>query len=370
MPIRKPKLTLPIIALALILLAGCSTVRSIGRIPSKKRRAEFTATYPNFINDEFRNLYDTSDSLVYVDTTRVHLEEKVRKFSKRPKLSQPIPSVKTNLKDTIYPLPTITWFGHSSYLIQSQGFHILVDPILSDYASPLWYFNRSMPGSHVYKPKDMPAIDVLLITHDHYDHLDCHTVRKLRKKSAHAVVPIGVGSFLKQWNWKPEKMQEVYWGDTVTLAPGIRIISTPCQHRSGRWTKKNRTLWTSYVLDIHGYRLFLGGDSGYNKHFKDIGNTYGPFDLVILENGQYNLDWPKNHSFPEQTVHAAQDLKARMVLPVHWARFAAAFHTWNEPVKELLPLMDSIRIPVTVPRIGEPYTICSPAKRDDWWNLE
>ncbi|NDV84609.1 MBL fold metallo-hydrolase [Bacteroides sp. 51] len=370
MPMRKPKLILILITLAVILLSGCSTIRSIGKIPSKERRAEFAVKYPNFINNEFRNLYDASDSLIYVDTTRIRKEIKMRKFTKRPKLSQPIPSVKTNLKDITFNRPTITWFGHSSYLIQSQGFNILVDPLLTDYASPIWYFNRSMPGSYVYKIKDLPPIDVLLITHDHYDHLDCHTIRKLRKKNTHAVVPVGVGSFLKQWNWKSGHMQEVYWGDTVDLAPGIRLISTPSQHRSGRWLKKNQTLWTSYVLEIHGYRIFIGGDSGYNKHFKDIGDTYGPFDLAILENGQYNLDWAKNHSFPEQTVHTAQDLRTRMVLPVHWARFAAAYHTWNEPIKELLPLMDDAGILVTIPLIGEPYTIGDPPKTEVWWDFE
>jgi len=307
-----------------------------------------------------------SDSLIYVDTIRER-QAKMRKFSKRPKLAQSVPSIKTNLKDTTFDRPTIVWFGHSSYLIQSKGFNILVDPILSDYASPLWYFNRSIPGSHIYKVKDMPRIDIVVITHDHYDHLDCHTIRKLRKTNAHAVVPIGVGSYFKQWRWKPHHIEEVYWGDTVELASDIRLISTPAQHRSGRWKKKNRTLWTSYVLDIHGYRLFIGGDSGYNKHFKDIGNTYGPFDLAMLENGQYSLEWPKNHSFPEQTKHTAEELKTYMVLPTHWARFAAAYHTWCEPVEELLPLMDEIRIPVTVPRIGEPYTVGDPPKREEWW---
>lgn len=367
---RKFKQSPILLALAVMLLSGCATIRSIGRIPSKERRAEFATRYPNFIGDAFRNLYDTTDSLLYIDTTRVRMEEKTRKFSKRPQLSQPIPTVRTNLKDTLFDRPTLTWFGHSSYLIQARGIHILVDPVLSDYASPLWYFNRSMPGSYAYKPKDLPPIDVLLITHDHYDHLDCHTIRKLRKKGIRAVAPVGVGSFLKQWGWKTEHMQEVYWGDTVDLAPHVRLISTPSQHRSGRWLKKNRTLWTSYVLDIQGYRIFIGGDSGYNKHFKAIGDKYGPFDLAILENGQYNLDWVKNHSFPEQTVHTAQDLNARMVLPVHWARFASAYHAWNEPIGELLPLMEDAGIPVTVPRIGEPYIIGSPPKTEVWWNFE
>lgn len=358
------------LAAILILLYGCSVVRSVGRYPSKERRAEFAVRYPNFVEGEFRNVYHTSDSLIYVDTTRVRKEVNLRKFSKRPKLSKPMPSVKTNLKDTLSDRPTIVWFGHSSFLIQSQGFNILVDPVMSDNASPLWYFNRSMPGSFIYKMKDLPPIDFVLITHDHYDHLDAHTMRKLRRKETQAIVPIGVGSYLKQWRWPRGRYREVYWGDTITLARGIRLISTPAQHTSGRWIKKRLTLWTSYVLDIHGYRLFLGGDSGYSNHFRDIGNTHGPFDLSLLENGQYNLDWAKNHSFPEQTVHSAQYLKTKMVFPIHWARYAGAYHLWNEPIKELLPLMNKAGIPVTVPRIGEPYTIGDPPKEDVWWDFE
>lgn len=365
----KPKLTLAAIILAVVLHAGCSSIRSIGNYSYKKRQVEF-AQYPNFRDGVFKNLHDTSDSLLYVDSLRVHIESKLRKFSKRPKLSQAIPSVKTNLRDTVFNKPTIVWFGHSSYMIQSKGFTILVDPVLSDYGSPVWYINRSMPGSHTYKPKDLPPVDLVLITHDHYDHLDCKTIRKLRKSGAHAITPIGVGSLLDYWGWKSERLQEVYWGDTVNIAPDIRIISTPTQHFSGRWLKKNRTLWTSYVLEIHGYKLFLSGDGGYNKHFKDIGDKYGPFDLAILENGQYNLEWSKNHSFPEQTIHTAQDVKARMVLPVHWARFAAAYHVWNEPIKQLLPLLDKAGIPVTVPRIGQPYTIGDPPMREVWWDFE
>ena len=370
MPGFTPKLTTTGIIVALLLfLAGCSTVRSIGKYTYKKRSVEF-AQYPNFKDGEFKNLYDMSDSLIYVDSSRISIEKKMRKFSKRPKLSAKIPSVKTNLKDTTFALPTVIWFGHSSYLIQSQGFNILVDPVLSDYASPVWYINRSMPGSHSYTVKDMPPIDLVLITHDHYDHLDCRTMRKLRKTNSRAIVPVGVGSLLDYWGWEKDQLQEVYWGDSIDVASGIRIISTPTQHFSGRWVKKNRTLWTSYVLEIHGYRLFLSGDGGYNKHFRDIGETYGPFDLAILENGQYNPDWAKNHSFPEQTVHTAQDVRAKMVLPVHWARFAAAYHVWNEPIKEYILLMDAAGIPLTIPRIGEPYTVGNPPKREVWWDFE
>lgn len=364
---RKQTITFLVWTLATVVtLSGCSVIRSIGKYPSKEKEAEY-ALLPNYKERSFQNRYNT-DSIPYIEQ-RVQ-REKTRKFRKRPKLSKEIPFVKTNLKDTLFAEPTIVWFGHSSYLIQANGFNILVDPVLSDYASPLWYFNRSMPGSHQYRFKDMPSIDLILITHDHYDHLDCSTIRKFRKKNTRAIVPLGIGSLLTQWGWKTDHFKEVNWGDTIEVDNRVRVISTPTQHRSGRWKKKGRTLWTSYVLEIGNQRLFLGGDGGYNRHFKDIGDQYGPFDLAVLENGQYSLEWPKNHSFPEQTVHAAQELKAKMVLPVHWSRFAAAYHAWNEPIKELLPLMDAVGIPVTAPRIGEPYTIGTPAKREVWWNFE
>lgn len=353
------------------LIAGCAQVRSIGTFPSKKTRKKF-AQYPNHKGKEFYNLYEIYDTLLYVDSTRKPLEKKIRKYYKRLKLSQPMPSVERDLKaDTVFDRPTITWFGHSTYMIQSKGFNILVDPFFCGFASPLWYINRTIPGSNPYKLKDLPPIDLILVTHDHYDHMDYRSMRRLRKKDIQTIVPIGVGIQLKYWGWKSDSFEEMYWGDTITINPDIKVISTPAHHWSGRWIhKKRRILWTSYVLEIDGYRIFLSGDGAYNKHFKDIGDTYGPFDLAILENGQYNLEWPTNHSFPEQTAHTAQDVKAKMILPVHWAKLAPAYHVWNEPIKMFLEFMDEAGIPVTVPRIGEPYTIGDPPKRDVWWDFE
>lgn len=309
--------------------------------------------------------------MLYIDSTRVPLEKKIRKYSKRPKLSQPIPSIKTNLKEASYENLTITWLGHSTYLIQTKEITILVDPFLSNFASPLWYINRTIPGSHVYKVKDLPQVDLILVTHDHYDHFDYKTMRKLRKRHIPTIVPLGVGTLLKHWGWKSRDYQEVYWGDTLTIGPDIQLTSTPAHHWSGRWVrKKRRMFWTSYVLDIDGHRLFLGGDGAYNKHFKDIGDAYGPFDLAILENGHYNLEWTQNHSFPEQTRHTVQELQAQMVLPVHWGKLAPAYHPWNEPIKLLLQFMDEMEIPVTVPQIGQPYTVGDLPLREVWWDFD
>ncbi len=350
-----------------LLLAACSAIRSTGRYPSKKQQAVF-AQLPNYKDGEFQNLYPRTDIASRPHRSAFSKERYSR--LKKPKLSRAMPSVKVNLKDTVFQAPTIVWFGHSSYLIHSRGFNILVDPVFSGYGSPLWFINRNFDGSNVYTLDDLPAIDLLILTHDHYDHTDYKTVRKLRKTAVKVVTPLGTGRTLDYWGYKPVQFHEVNWGDSLQVAPDILLVSTPAHHFSGRRNKRRKTLWTSYMLEIHGYRIFLSGDGGYNQHFTDIGNRYGPFDLAILENGQYSSYWPMSHCIPEQTAQVAKNLNAHMVLPVHWAKFSATYHSWNDPVKRLLPCADSLGIPVTVPRIGEPFTVGDIPKRDVWWDFD
>lgn len=360
---------LPVVAL--LLFIGCTAIKSIGKYPTKEQEAAF-AQLPNYKDGMFRSPYPRLDTIDRDTVRRRHgffSKERTSRF-KKPKLSRDMPHVKVNLRDTLFDQLTVVWFGHSSYLIQSGSVNILVDPVFSGYGSPVSFVNKCYDGSNVYRVEDLPGIRLLLLTHDHYDHTDYKTVRKYRKSVGQVVLPLGMGRTLKYWGYKPEQFTEVNWGDSIQIADDVLLIATPAQHFSGRYTTKNKTLWTSYVLQIHGYRLFLGGDGGYNKHYADIGETYGPFDLAILENGQYSPYWTHNHSYPEQTARAAADLKAKMILPVHWAKFSATYHPWNDPVKRLLPAADSLGIPVTVPRIGEPYTIGQPAKREVWWEFE
>lgn len=348
---------------------GCSAIRSTGRYPSKKQQAEF-AQLPDYRNGEFQNMYKRMDTVRAAAPRRSGFNKERYGRFKKPVLSRAMPSVKTNLKDTSFQAPTIVWFGHSSCLIQSKDINILVDPVFSGYGSPLRFVNKNIDGSNIYSVDDLPPVDLLILTHDHYDHTDYKTVRKLRKTVGRVIVPLGMGRTLDYWGYDESQFREVNWGDSVAVAPDVLLISTPAQHFSGRRNKRRKTLWTSYVLEIHGYRIFLGGDGGYNRHFADIGNRYGPFDLAMLENGQYSAYWPTSHCFPEQTAQAAADLKAEMILPVHWAKFRATYHVWNDPIKRLLPRADSAGIPVTVPRIGEPYTIGDAPKRDVWWDFD
>jgi L-ascorbate metabolism protein UlaG (beta-lactamase superfamily) len=214
--------------------------------------------------------------------------------------------------------------------------------------------------------RDLPPIDIILISHDHYDHLDYRTLMRLKQQVKKVVVPIGVGSHLRHWGFAADKVVELNWHQSFSLG-GLSITATPARHRSGRMFKANQTLWASYVIQAGSHRLFYSGDGGYGYHFKQIGQQYGPFDLALMECGQYSTNWPHSHMMPEQTAQAAADLQARMMLPVHWAKFAESDHPWNDPVTRLLPAARQLGVSVCTPQIGEAYTLGEPPKQRVWW---
>ena len=281
---------------------------------------------------------------------------------------QPLPSVKTNLNELPDDEISIVWFGHSSYLIKSGGTTVLVDPVFSGYASPVPFFGKAFPGANVCSVADMPPIDLLIITHDHYDHLDYETVVALRDKVKRVVTSLGVGAHLERWGYDPTRITELDWDESVDLSEGFSVTAVPARHFSGRGIRRGRSLWSAFVLDLNDRRLFLGGDSGYGPHFAKIGREHGPFDVALLECGQYGRDWPTIHMFPHEVPQAARDLNARVLLPVHWAKFALAFHPWSEPVRLLTKAMnpaDSIQL--TTPKIGEPVTLGRDLPKNRWW---
>ncbi|GHS91260.1 hypothetical protein AGMMS49949_01340 [Alphaproteobacteria bacterium] len=265
----------------------------------------------------------------------------------------------------------------------------MVDPIFSATASPFLKAIPAFEGANIYAAEDFPAIDCLLITHDHYDHLDYKTVVALRPKVRQVVVPLGVGSHFRYWGYDPQHIRELNWYESFSLK-NATITATPALHMSGRTLFLGRTLWASYLVHMGKYRLFFGGDGGYGEHFREIGEGRrgrawtnkgnsqeaifegegpGPIDLAFLENGQYNENWPKNHMFPEQTVQAAKDLKAKVFLPIHWGKFCLSEHFWNEPIQKLLTLADAAAQRVTVPKVGEVCRMDEADKRDPWWKF-
>lgn len=291
-------------------------------------------------------------------------------FKKEPRRKplDSIPSVKTDLLHLPKDQNVLVWFGHSSYFIQLDGKRMLVDPVFSGNASPVRGTNKSFKGSDIYTTADLPGIDYLFITHDHYDHLDYETVVAIKDRIGKVICGLGVGSHLEYWGYAPDKIVELDWNDSVELGDGFTIYATPARHFSGRSFTRNNTLWVSFVLKSPGKKLFLGGDSGFDKHFADIGNRFGPFDLAILENGQYDEAWRYIHSRPEETLMAAIDLKAKRMFPVHSGKFKMGNHAWDEPLTKISELNKMYKVPLVTPRIGEPVNLDDTTQSfKEWW---
>ncbi|WP_370897803.1 MBL fold metallo-hydrolase [Chryseobacterium gossypii] len=292
-------------------------------------------------------------------------------FGKKDPLLKPpgnIPSIHTNLKSIPKDQDVFVWMGHSSYYIQTDGISFLVDPVLSGYGSPFKFFNKAFKGADIFKPEDIPTLDYLIITHDHYDHLDYPTVKALKGKVGKVILPLGVGAHLERWGYREDQLIEEEWGAAIHLKNDITIVYTPARHFSGRKIRRNGTLWTSYVLQTPTKKIFLGGDSGYDSHFKMIGDQYGPFDFAIIENGQYNQAWRYIHALPEDVIQASIDVRAKNIIPVHSSKFALALHAWNEPLEKVTSLGKGRDLNILTPMIGEPVDLNKTDSRfGNWW---
>jgi L-ascorbate metabolism protein UlaG (beta-lactamase superfamily) len=278
-----------------------------------------------------------------------------------------LPSVKTDLKNSSEK-PNLVWFGHSSFLISIAGKKILSDPVFSQRPSPVQYAgSKAYPGTMVYNVSDFPDLDVIVISHDHYDHLDYNTITALNARTKMFAVPLGVGQHLLHWGVPKEKIHEFDWWESGEIVPGIDLTCTPARHFSGRGFSRDKTLWASFVLKTGGYTIFIGGDSGYDQSFKKIGEAYGPFDIAMLECGQYDVQWPSIHMMPEETVQASIDLKAKVLLPVHWGKFTLALHPWRDPIQRATKEAERLNVNVTTPLIGEPIYFGETFPKTKWW---
>ncbi|HEY0898034.1 MAG TPA: MBL fold metallo-hydrolase [Sphingobacteriaceae bacterium] len=294
----------------------------------------------------------------------------LKDFLFRPKSVSPsgrITTQKVDLKSLYSDKPALIWFGHSSYLIHYKGKNILVDPVFSGYASPFSFYIKAFDGADAYKPEDMPEIDILIITHNHYDHLDLKTIEALSPKIRTYIMPLGVKEDLKGMNINPAQIRELGWWDRTDMGANIKLIATPARHFSGRGLKRNGSLWASFVLMLDDYRIFIGSDSGYDSHFKEIGSRFGPFDIAILECGQYNTAWPFIHSQPEELIVEGFDLDAKVLMPVHWGKFALALHEWDEPIKRFVRAAEAADVPYTTPMIGQPVVLDEFYPKEPWW---
>lgn len=321
---------------------------------------------PNFRDGQFQNLNFTP--VFAEDASKLDMiRDGIFKISKRKKAVGSLPSKKTNLLTLDPAKDVLVWFGHSSYFMQIDGKNMLVDPVFSGHASPFSFMVKSFEGSDVYTPEDFPEIDYLFITHDHWDHLDSKTVLKLKPKVGKIITSLGTGAHLEYWGFSPEQIIEKDWNESSVLDSGFVITATPGRHFSGRGFKRNQAIWASFVLQTPSKKIFIGGDSGYDTHFAKIGADHGPFDLALLECGQYNHSWKYIHMMPEETVQAATDLKAKNFMPVHWGKFALALHAWDEPIERVTTEARRLNVPVIHPMIGEEVNLNEPKETTEWW---
>ena len=271
--------------------------------------------------------------------------------------------------NNVYDNTQLMWFGHSSFLLQTANQNLLFDPIFSDVAAP-----HPVLGSKRYsnklpiEPENLPAIDAVVISHDHYDHLDYPSIMKIDAKVKHYYVPLGVGQHLLHWGIAPERISEMDWWQAADLND-IKLTLTPARHFSGRRLgNNNSTLWGGWMVEAQDQQLYFSGDSGYGPHFKKIGQRFGPIDMALLEASQYNIRWQAIHMLPNESVQAAKDLGARIMMPVHWGAFTLSLHPWDEPAEKTTLLAQQQDQLIVIPRIGELMQLLDePVIRQAWW---
>lgn len=340
-------------------------LKTFGKHPTGDRLKRISHS-PNYKNGTFQNIHPTPMT-ERASTIELTIRFILTTFQKNLLPPKALPYVKNDLMNADFSVPKITWFGHSSYLIQHKGKNILVDPVLDGYASPASFLVKAFPGTNIYTVKDLPEIDLLILTHDHYDHLDHVTVKALAARTKKIIAPLGLGAHLENWGYTTETFTEMDWWDIFNLNSEIKVTATPARHFSGRTFLLQKTLWASYMLELDHFKIFIGGDSGYDDQFKKIGQHFGTVDLAILECGQYGDHWPYIHMFPEQTAQAAIDLNAKYLFPVHWGKFALARHAWNESIERLFKKASELQIKIATPIIGEPIILGETPPSKIWW---
>ena len=287
--------------------------------------------------------------------------------SRRPK--NKLPEVKANLDLFMEKSDNLKfiWFGHSTLLLNIDNTIVLVDPIFSMNASPFNFLVKRFQKS-IFTLNELPNINVILISHNHYDHLDKKSVAFFKDKNTNFMVPMGLKTTLIKWGIEEWKITELNWYESAKINSTI-FTAAPARHFSGRGLfDRNKTLWASWIIEKRNKeRVFFSGDSGYGKHFKEIGLKFGEFDIAFIENGQYNEKWRDIHMMPEETVQAAIDLNARHFVPIHWGMFDLSLHKWSDPIKNSYKIAKEKNISIIPPKLGKIIEEKNKADYSTWW---
>ena len=354
-----------IIAAIVVLLNSTRWLRSFGGAMDGRRltRAERST---HFNNGKFRNDEPTE----ILKTSKLELLRRQIFGREQRTPAAPVPVEMRSSADYATPPASglrATWIGWATVLLEIDGAVILTDPMWSERCSP----SQLVGPKRFHQPpialRDLPRVDAVVVSHDHFDHLDMATVDFLASRGTHFFVPLGVGVHLDRWQVPPAQIHELDWNESASLR-GITFTATPARHYSGRDPRhRDETLWSSWVIAGPSHRVFFSGDSGPTAAFRRIGATHGPFDLVLMKIGASDPAWPEIHVTPEEAVQAAVDLRARLMLPVHWATFNLAYHAWRDPADRAVVAAKRAGLPIVVPKIGQLVEPSSPPALEGWW---
>ena len=342
-----------------------------GRI-ARGAAGRYLTESPNWGDGQFQNRIPTQMGGTTWETIRSTYRFMTAGQERRPQPKLPVRPVHPSQLVRLAPdRPVVTWLGHSALLLQMDGQLWLLDPMLGKRVSPVdWFGPSRFCDAPPLTAEQVPAVDVVVISHDHWDHLDHRTIQKIDARVGRYVTALGVKAHLIHWGVAPEKITELDWYDELQIG-GITLTATPSRHFSGRKRRQlYQTFWASFVLRTNHHRVFFGSDSGYFDGFREIGERYGPFDLTLLECGAYSEFWPDIHLMPEETARAHRDLRGAVLMPIHWGAFSLALHPWKEPIERLLRAAATDRLTVITPLVGGFYELGGPLPQERWWEKD
>ncbi len=359
-----------LLVVAIIAILFINLSPQFGANPSKKQALQYE-NLDYYEDGKFSNLIPTNMDMDFLEAVKMLPEFFKNDPTRRPDFELPVVK-RDSLELATTPVETrLVWFGHSSFLLQMDGKNILIDPMFGDVPAPnpllgKKRFSKELPIAI----EELPQIDMIIMSHDHYDHLDYGSIQRLQAKTKAFYMPLGMGAHFEKWGVDPSRIHELAWWEEIQ-ASGIFLALTPARHFSGRGlTNRFSTLWGSWVIKGNSDAIYFSGDSGYGPHFKEIGEKYGPFDFAMMECGQYNERWKEIHMMPEETAQAAQDVRANVFMPIHWAAFTLAMHSWDDPVTRVIDKADKIKQPIVVPEIGEFILFGENLKSNsEWWRI-
>ena len=350
-----------VIIIAVILVIGLLFLEfypSVGDTPDKEKQKEYGAKTDLYYEKQFHN----------------ELDFEVMTGEASPKSDRNVPENKlpAETPDTAERAREgemkITWLGHSSSLLQMGDKNILIDPVMSDRTSPVGFAGPSRFAEYALDTDSVPEIDVLFISHDHYDHLDYNTIKAIDSKVSNYIVPLGIDVILKGWGIDENKLHPLYWWESIELE-GISYTVTPAEHYTGRNPlKNNATLWGGLYIKDSSHNFYYTGDTGYYDLFEQVYDKLGAPDLMLADSGQYDKGWATTHMFPEETVQAAKDVHANWLIPVHWGAYSLSNHAWDEPPQRAVKAADEQGVSLATPRIGQTVNYDDIASfTEHWW---